>query len=46
MVLNLENYDEDCGEIGGYGKFGDVVVIKCDIVYKIEYLGEVNKVCY
>lgn len=43
---NPEDYDEDRGEIGGYGKAGDVAAIKCDIVHKIAHPGEVNKARY
>jgi histone-binding protein RBBP4 len=41
-----DDYDEERGEIGGYGKSGDVAAIKCDIVHKIEHPGEVNKARY
>lgn len=41
-----ENYDEERGEIGGYGKPNNVAAIKCDIVQKIEHPGEVNKARY
>lgn len=43
---NPEDYDEERGEIGGYGKPSDVAAIKCDIVQKIEHPGEVNKARY
>lgn len=43
---NPDDYDEDRGEIGGYGKSGEVAAIKCDIVHKIEHPGEVNKARY
>jgi histone-binding protein RBBP4 len=43
---NPNDYDEERGEIGGYGKSGDVAAIKCDIVHKIEHPGEVNKARY
>ena len=42
---NTDNYDDERGEIGGYGK-GDAVALKCDIVQKIEHPGEVNKARY
>lgn len=43
---NPDNYDEERGEIGGYGSGGDVAAIKCDIVQKILHPGEVNKARY
>ncbi|KAI6783005.1 Histone acetyltransferase type B subunit-like protein [Emericellopsis cladophorae] len=43
---NPDDYDEERGEIGGYGKAGDVAALKCDIVHKIEHPGEVNKARY
>lgn len=43
---NPDNYDEERGEIGGYGNAGDVAAIKCDILQKIEHPGEVNKARY
>lgn len=46
VAPNPDNYDEERGEIGGYGKSGDVAAMKCDIVQKIEHPGEVNKARY
>lgn len=46
VVPNPDDYDEERGEIGGYGKAGDVAALKCDIVQKIEHPGEVNKARY
>ncbi|PNY27361.1 Histone acetyltransferase type B subunit 2 [Tolypocladium capitatum] len=46
VAPNPDNYDEERGEIGGYGNAGDVAAIKCDIVQKIEHPGEVNKARY
>lgn len=45
-VPNADDYDEDRGEIGGYGKVHDIAPIKCDIVQRIEHPGEVNKARY
>ena len=39
-------YDEERGEIGGYGHAANVAAIKCDIVQRIEHPGEVNKARY
>ncbi|KAI9149281.1 histone acetyltransferase type b subunit [Paramyrothecium foliicola] len=46
VAPNTDDYDEERGEIGGYGKNNDVAAIKCDIVQKIEHPGEVNKARY
>lgn len=46
VAPNPDDYDEERGEIGGYGKSGDVAAIKCDIVQRIEHPGEVNKARY
>jgi histone-binding protein RBBP4 len=46
VAPNPANYDEERGEIGGYGSSGAVAAIKCDIVQKIEHPGEVNKARY
>lgn len=46
VAPNPDDYDEERGEIGGYGGPGDVAAIKCDIVQKIEHPGEVNKARY
>ncbi|KAF4446071.1 hypothetical protein F53441_10252 [Fusarium austroafricanum] len=46
VTPNPNDYDEDRGEIGGYGKSAEVAAIKCDIVQKIEHPGEVNKARY
>lgn len=46
---NPHNYDEDRGEIGGYGSKGSAdepLVIKFNIVQKIDHPGEVNKARY
>ncbi|OAA74061.1 chromatin assembly factor 1 subunit C [Cordyceps fumosorosea ARSEF 2679] len=45
-VPNPDNYDDESGEIGGYGKSADIAPLKCDIVQKIEHPGEVNKARY
>lgn len=41
---NANDYDEDRGEIGGYGR--EVAAIKMNIVQKIDHPGEVNKARY
>lgn len=41
---NAADYDEDRGEIGGYGR--EVAAIKLNIVQKIDHPGEVNKARY
>lgn len=41
---NAANYDEERGEIGGYGQ--EVAAIKMNIVQKIDHPGEVNKARY
>lgn len=41
---NANDYDEDRGEIGGYGR--EVAAIKMSIVQKIDHPGEVNKARY
>lgn len=46
VVPNPDDYDEERGEIGGYGKAGDIAALKCDIVQRIEHPGEVNKARY
>lgn len=46
IAPNPNDYDEERGEIGGYGKSGDLPPIKCDIVQKIEHPSEVNKARY
>ncbi|KAF5639719.1 histone acetyltransferase type B subunit 2 [Fusarium tjaetaba] len=46
VAPNPKDYDDERGEIGGYGKPGDVAAIKCEIVQKIEHPGEVNKARY
>ena len=43
---NPKDYDEERGEIGGYGKLTESGGIKFDIVQKIEHPGEVNKARY
>lgn len=43
---NPDDYNEETGEIGGYGKSADVAGLKCEIVHKIEHPGEVNKARY
>jgi len=44
---NPADYDEERGEIGGYGsKTGDVAAIRFNIVQKIDHPGEVNKARY
>ncbi|RDA95741.1 hypothetical protein CP533_5078 [Ophiocordyceps camponoti-saundersi (nom. inval.)] len=45
VTPNPDDYDEERGEIGGYGGAGDAT-IKSDIVQKIEHPGEVNKARY
>ena len=42
---NARDYDEDRGEIGGYGK-GDTPAMKWNIVQKIDHPDEVNKARY
>ena len=42
LAPNPDHYDEDRGEIGGFGKSGDVAAIKCDIVQKIEHPDSVS----
>lgn len=44
-IPNPDDYDDERGEIGGYGK-GDATALKCEIVQKIEHPGEVNKARY
>ncbi|GAO19277.1 uncharacterized protein UV8b_04967 [Ustilaginoidea virens] len=46
IAPNPDDYDEERGEIGGYGNSGEVAAIKCDIVQQIEHPGEVNKARY
>ncbi|KAI1432662.1 WD domain-containing protein [Xylaria sp. CBS 124048] len=43
---NSRDYDEERGEIGGYGKAVDQVAMKWKIVQKIDHPGEVNKARY
>lgn len=43
---NAQDFDEDRGEVGGYGKAGDVAKIKFNITQKIDHPGEVNKARY
>jgi histone-binding protein RBBP4 len=43
---NPDDYDEERGEIGGYGKTSDVAAVRCNIVQKIDHPGEVNKARY
>lgn len=44
---NAADYDDDRGEIGGYGGGkGEVAAIKMNIVQKIDHPGEVNKARY
>ncbi|KAM7204200.1 WD40-repeat-containing domain protein [Rhypophila sp. PSN 637] len=43
---NPQDYDEERGEIGGYGSKGEPLVIKFNIVQKIDHPGEVNKARY
>lgn len=46
---NPQEYDEERGEIGGYGakgSSGEPMVIKFNIVQKIDHPGEVNKARY
>ncbi|KAG5995425.1 Histone acetyltransferase type B subunit 2 [Claviceps spartinae] len=43
---NPDDYDEERGEIGGYGSSGDIAAIKFEIVQRIEHPGEVNKARY
>lgn len=43
---NPADYDEERGEIGGYGKAGESSTLKFDVVQKIEHPGEVNKARY
>ncbi|PHH63765.1 hypothetical protein CDD81_5530 [Ophiocordyceps australis] len=45
-VPDPNKYDEDQGEIGGYGNSSGMPAMKCDIVQKIEHPGEVNKARY
>ena len=42
---NARDYDEERGEIGGYGK-GDTPAMKWNIVQKIDHSDEVNKARY
>ncbi|PHH78103.1 hypothetical protein CDD80_7396 [Ophiocordyceps camponoti-rufipedis] len=43
---NPDDFDEERGEIGGYGGSSDMPALKCEIVQKIEHPGEVNKARY
>jgi histone-binding protein RBBP4 len=43
---NPEEYDEERGEVGGYGKSKDVAAIRFNIVQKIDHPDEVNKARY
>lgn len=46
VTPNADEYDEERGEIGGYGKAKDVAAIKFNIVQKIDHPDEVNKARY
>lgn len=43
---SAELYDDERGEVGGYGKGGDAAKIKFNITQKIDHPGEVNKARY
>jgi hypothetical protein len=46
---NVRDYDEDRGEIGGYGKASssaDIAAMKWKVVQRIDHPGEVNKARY
>jgi histone-binding protein RBBP4 len=43
---NPDDYDEDRGEIGGYGKGRDTAAIRLHVTQKIDHPGEVNKARY
>lgn len=45
-TANPEDYDENTGEIGGYGRGGESPVISFKITEKIDHPGEVNKARY
>lgn len=48
ITPNPNDYDEDSGEIGGYGKssIGEQAAVKLSIEQKIDHPGEVNKARY
>jgi histone-binding protein RBBP4 len=46
VATNSEDYDDERGEVGGYGKSKDVVAIRFNIAQKIDHPDEVNKARY
>lgn len=46
VTPNEKDYDEERGEIGGYGNAGDAPAIRFTIEQKIDHDGEVNKARY